>query len=117
MSSSAVMPEKELQVHPEVRGDVIEISSYITMDNPLVADAVEGAITQMFELLAQEPGMGTEYHPLRHSLHGVRMITVLEYPNNLIYYRPLPENAGARILNVLHGARDAVAFAKEHGRQ
>jgi len=111
------MPEKELQVHPEVRGDVIEISSHIEMDNPLAAEAVEWAITQMFELLAQEPGLGTEYHPLRRSLQGVRMITVLEYPNYLIYYRPLPENSGARILYVLHGARDAVAFAKEHRRQ
>jgi plasmid stabilization system protein ParE len=45
------------------------------------------------------------------------MITVTEYPNYIIYYRPLPENAGARILYVLHGARDAVAFAKEHRRQ
>lgn len=87
------------------------------MNNPLTAEAVEFAITGMFQLLAQEPLMGTEYHPLRRSLKGIRMITVTEYPNYLIYYRPLVENAGVRILYVLHGARDAVAFAKEHRRQ
>lgn len=96
---------------------MIEISSYITLDNPPAADAVEAAITQMFELLAQEPGMGTEYNPLRRTLQGIRMITVAEYPNYLIYYRQLPENGGARILYVLHGARDAAAFAKDHHRQ
>jgi plasmid stabilization system protein ParE len=45
------------------------------------------------------------------------MITVTEYPNYIIYYRPLPEDAGVRILYVLHSARDAVVFAKAHERQ
>jgi hypothetical protein len=44
------------------------------------------------------------------------MITVTDYPNYLIYYRVLPENVGVRVLYVLHGARDAVTFAKEHRR-
>ena len=111
------MVEQELQIHPEVDGDVIEISTHIAMDKPLAAEAVEFAITEMYQLLSQQPLMGTEYHPLRRMLEGIRMITVLEYPNYLIYYRPLPENAGVRILYVLHGARDAVAFAKAHRRQ
>ena len=75
------------------------------------------AIRDMFILLADHPLLGTDYHPLRRSLQGVRMITVPEYPNHLIYYRPLPENVGVRILYVIHGARDAVAFAKENHRQ
>jgi plasmid stabilization system protein ParE len=45
------------------------------------------------------------------------MITVPEYPSYLIYYRPPKETGGLRILYVLHGARDAVAFAKVHSRQ
>ena len=117
MFSSTSMAEQELQIHPEVDEDVIEISTHIAMDNSIAAKAVEFAITGMYQLLAQEPFLGTEYHPLRRSLAGVRMITVTEYPNYIIYYRPLPENAGARILYVLHGARDVIAFAKEHHRQ
>lgn len=111
------MAEQELQIHPEVDEGVIEISTHSTMDNPLAAEAVELAITEMYDMLAQEPLMGIEYHPLRRSLKGVRMITVTEYPNCLIYYRPLPEHAGVRILYVLQGARDAAAFAKERQRQ
>jgi plasmid stabilization system protein ParE len=115
--SSTSMAEQQLQIHPEVDEDVIEISTHIAMDNPLAAKAVEFAITGMYQLLAQEPVLGTEYHPLRRALAGVRMITVTEYPNYLIYYRPLPEDVGVRILYVLHSARDAVVFAKAHERQ
>ncbi|WP_395746333.1 type II toxin-antitoxin system RelE/ParE family toxin [Prosthecobacter sp.] len=106
------------QIHPEVEMiDLEEIATYIARSNPRAADEVVGVITGMYDVLASQPQMGTEYHPLRWTLEGIRMITVTEYPNYLIYYRPLPENAGVRILYVLHGARDAAAFAKEHQRQ
>ena len=111
------MRETQLQVHPEVDNDLIELSAYIAMDNPAAAMAVERAITSTFELLACKPLMGTEYSPLRRTLRGIRMFVVTEYPNYLIYYRPLPDNTGVRILYVMHAARDAATFAKEHRRQ
>ena len=37
------MAEQELQIHPEVDEDVIEISTHIAMDNPIAAKAVEFA--------------------------------------------------------------------------
>jgi plasmid stabilization system protein ParE len=111
------MREAQLQVHPEVDNDLIELSAYIAMDSPAAAVAVERAITSLFELLACKPQMGTEFHPLRRTLRGIRMFVVTEYPNYLIYYRPLPDNTGVRILYVMHAARDAATFAKEHRRQ
>jgi len=111
------MHNPELQIHPEVDHDLIELSSYIAVDNPEAAEAVESAITGTYELLAREPMSGTAYHPLRRTLQGIRMFVVTEYPNYLIYYRPLPDNSGVRILYVLHAARDAASFAKEHRRQ
>ena len=105
-------------MHPDVgEVDLVEIAEHIATDDPEAAKRVLRAIRDMFVLLAGHPLLGTEYHPLRRSLQGIRMIMVPEYPSYLIYYRPLPENAGIRILYVLHGARDGVAFAKEHGRQ
>jgi len=105
-------------MHPDVgEFDLVEIADQIAMDDPEAARRVVRAIRDMFILLAGHPLLGTEYHPLRRFLQGIRIITVPEYPNNLIYYRPLPENAGVRILYVLHGARDGVAFAKEHRRK
>lgn len=112
------MPEPRLEIHPDVKDDdLVEITSYIASDNPVAADHVYEAITELFNQLARHPLMGTEYSPLRRSLKGIRMMVVTEYPNYLIYYRPLPEEAGVRILYVLHAARDAANYASEHRRQ
>ncbi|MHB1080595.1 MAG: type II toxin-antitoxin system RelE/ParE family toxin [Prosthecobacter sp.] len=105
-------------MHPDVgEVDLVEIAEHIALDDPEAAKRVVSAIRDMFVLLAGHPLLGTEYHPLRRSLQGIRMITVPEYPSYLIYYRPPKETGGVRILYVLHGARDAVAFAKDHSRQ
>lgn len=112
------MPEPELEIHPVVKNDdLVEITSHIARDNPVAADDVYDAITELSPKLAYHPLMGTEYSPLRGSLTGIRMFVVTRYPNYLIYYRPLPGEAGVRILYVLHAARDAAALAKTHRRQ
>lgn len=97
--------------------DLVGIAEHIASDNPEAAKKVVSAIRDTFMLLAGHPLLGTECHPLRRTLKGIRMMTVTEYPNHLSYYRPLAQDAGVRILYVLHGARDAVAFAKERRRQ
>ncbi len=45
------------------------------------------------------------------------MFPVTAYPNYIIYYRPLPDNIGVRLLYVLHAARDAATIVHEHQRQ
>jgi plasmid stabilization system protein ParE len=112
------MPEPKLEIHPDVRNDdLVEITSHIASDNPVAADDVYDAITELFPKLACQPLMGTEYSPLRRTLRGIRMFVVTEYPNYLIYYRPLRDNTGVRILYVMHAARDAATLAKKHRRQ
>lgn len=49
------MLEQRLEVHPEVDEDIIDISTYIALDNTDAAEAVEFAITETFELLASRP--------------------------------------------------------------
>lgn len=112
------MNRGQLHVHPEVEDtDLVEITSYIASDNPVAAAAVYDAISEMFILLANDPMMGTAMNPVRRTLRGIRMIPVTEYRNYLIYYLPLPEGAGVRILYVLHAARDATAYMHDHRRQ
>jgi toxin ParE1/3/4 len=112
------MRDLRLQVHPEVEEtDLVEITSHIAQDNSVAAAGVYAAITGMFVELARLPMLGTEFHPLRRTLRGIRMFVVTEYPNYLIYYRPLPDNTGVRILYVMHAARDAATLAKKHRRQ
>ncbi|MFN0076212.1 MAG: type II toxin-antitoxin system RelE/ParE family toxin [Prosthecobacter sp.] len=105
-------------MHPDVEDvDLVEIAEYIALDDPEAARRVIAAVREMLLTLARNPGVGTEYSPLRRTLKGIRMIPVTEYRNYLIYYRPLPDNSGVRILYVLHAARDATTFAREHRRQ
>lgn len=105
-------------MHPDVEDvDLVEIAEHITLDDPEAARRVIMAVRETFLMLARNPLMGTEYHPLRQSLKGIRMFVVTDYPNYLIYYRPLAEVAGVRILYVLHAARDAATFAKESRRK
>lgn len=105
-------------MHPDVEEvDLVEIASHIASDDPAAAKRVLCAIRELFIELATRPMMGTEYHPLRRTLRGVRMIPVVEFPNYLIYYLTLPDNTGIRILYVLHAARDAATFARDHRRQ
>lgn len=111
------MHDLRLQVHSEVEeGDLVEITSYIAQDNPVAAADVYAAIAGVFVELTRHPLMGTEYSPLRRTLKGIRMGVVTDYPNYLVYYRPLPGNAGVRILYVLHATRDAATFATTHRR-
>ena len=112
------MRDLRLQVHPEVEEtDLVEITSHIAQDNSVAAANVYAAITSMFVELARQPMLGTEIQPLRRTLRGIRMFVVGDYPNYLIYYRPLPEVTGVRIPYVLHAARDAATFAKEYRRK
>ena len=112
------MPDSIVDIHPDVLAlDVQEIAEFIAIDNPVAADRVLRAIDETYHLLARHPNLGTKYSPLRRTLKGIRMGVVTEYPNYLVYYRPLPSNAGVRILYVLHAARDAATFATTNRRQ
>ncbi len=112
------MPDPRLQIHPEVeRTDLPDILTYIAADNPLAADEVYDATREVFDFLAANTAAGTAMHPVRPTLRGIRMFPVTAYPNYLIYYRPLPDNAGVRILYILHAARDAATFVHDHQRQ
>ncbi len=112
------MRKPVLQIHPEVEdADLAEIISYIAADNPSAANSVYEAIRKMFVSLAGDPLMGTDMHPVRGILRGIRMIPITEYRNYLIYYLPLRDNSGVRILYVLHAARDAATFVHDHQRQ
>ncbi len=112
------MPEPRVDIHPDVLAiDTQEIADHIAMDDENAAALVLSEIDAAYHLLARHPLLGTEYHPIRRVLKGIRMFVVTEHPNYLIYYRPLHDDAGVRILYVLHAARDAASFANEHRRQ
>ncbi|GEP44611.1 type II toxin-antitoxin system RelE/ParE family toxin [Brevifollis gellanilyticus] len=112
------MFDPDEHMHPDVGEiDLVEIAEFIALDDPDAARRVVQTIRDTFPLLATQPKLGTELHPVRSVLRGLRMMPVMAYPNYLIYYFPPPLDAGVRILYVLHAARDASSYVRDHQRR
>jgi toxin ParE1/3/4 len=82
----------------ESRQDLLGIWVYISRDNEGAADDFVDRLTATCRKLADNPGLGRNRPDLST---GLRSFPVGNY---LIIYRATP--GGARIIRVLHGARD-----------
>jgi toxin ParE1/3/4 len=89
---------------PRVRGDIVEIATYIAQDNPAAAERFLTATERTLDRLAQLPLSGRPY-PLDHpTLHDVRMTPVRGFPRYLIFYHLVADEL--QLLRIVHGARD-----------
>jgi toxin ParE1/3/4 len=84
---------------PRARLDLDSIVRHISQDNLEAALRWLQDAERLFELLAEQPGIGQSvmsrrYGPLRRHTMG----------NYLIYYRPILD--GVQIIRVVHGSRD-----------
>lgn len=101
------MRSERIQIHAHVESsDLVEIAQYIAKDNPQAALRVLEAIERTFLRLASFPDSGTEYHAARTLAPGLRMTPVEGFRQYLIFYRPLLDKRGIRVLYVMHAARE-----------
>lgn len=96
------MTEPRLILSPIAEEDVIEIGAYIARDNPRRADTFVDEMRDFLSLLSRAPGLGRVRVDLRGQPHS---IVFRRFPY-VVYYEPLAESAGIRVLRVLHAARD-----------
>lgn len=85
------------RIAPDAEDDLDAISQYIARDNPPAALRWLDRVTELFERLAEQPGMGRARDDLRA---GVRSFPHGEY---LLFYTPNPD--GIDVVRVIHGAR------------
>ena len=85
-------------------GDISEIVSGISEDDPGAARRLGLRLVRTFELLAESPRMGREFHPRQ----GLRRINEGVYA---ILYRV--RETDVQILRVVHGMRDLDALYGE----
>ena len=112
------MPEPVLEIHPDVEdGDLVEIASHIAQDNPDAAMRVLDEIERTFQFVALFPAAGTLYHSARKTLCDIRMMPAGIYRNYLVFYKAMEDGRGARILHVLHAARDIASVIGKNPRQ
>ena len=84
---------------PSADHDLGQIVSYIAQDNLRAALRWLKEAEKLFDLLAEQPGIGPSIMSRRFG--EIRRHAMGNY---LIYYRPIPD--GVQILMVVHGARD-----------
>jgi toxin ParE1/3/4 len=95
-----------------VDADLLEISGYISQDNPSAANDVIDATFSTFEMLADSPGMGRLRIFMDGRLKKIRSFPVSGFSNYLIFYREAAN--GIEIVRVVHGARDLEKFFEEN---
>jgi toxin ParE1/3/4 len=110
------MAEPILEIHPDVEDcDLVEIVAHIAQDAPEAALRVLDEIERTFQFVASLPEAGTLYHPARKTLSAIRMMPAGVYRNYLIFYKVI--DGGARILHVLHAARDIASIIRKSPRK
>ena len=82
---------------PRAREDLIELWTYIAMDDPAAADRLLDAIEEKLLMLATSQRLG----PSRPDIApGLRLFPIRRY---VILYRELPD--GIEVVRVVHGMR------------
>jgi toxin ParE1/3/4 len=90
---------------PQARDDLIEIYTYIGLDNPSAAERIFDAVQAKAELLAEYPRLGTRRPDIRPS---TRMLVEGPY---LILYETHPDNEDGgidqvEIVRIIDGRRN-----------
>lgn len=88
---------------PDAENDLIDISSFIALDNPAASDRLIDSFVEKLRILADAPLIG----PICTELPALRRFPVGNY---VFFYRPLRD--GIELVRVLHGARDLRALFK-----
>lgn len=92
----------------EAVSDLELIWEHIAEDNPVAADSVIEAAYRLCSILAKHPELGRSRRYSNKKLAGIRSFVITDFPNYVIFYRPV--SGGVEIVRVLHGARDIDAL-------
>ena len=96
---------------PQARRDLVEIATYIAIDDPAATERFLSAAEDAFTLLAAMPGLGAPRSTDSRRLRGLRSWPIAGFRKYLIFYTQA--RGGIRIIRVLHGARDLNSALEE----
>lgn len=85
---------------PAARADLKEIWQYIADDSPQEADQFLETLGEKMDLLSKNPKTGRERRELAPHLRSFPV------GNYVIFYRPLGEGTGIKVVRVLNAAQD-----------
>lgn len=76
----------------------------IELRNQRAAEKVGRRITETLDLLDANPYLGTEYATAHPALAGIRYMTVKQYRQFVVLYRPVP--GGVEVHHIIRGRRN-----------
>jgi toxin ParE1/3/4 len=95
---------KPVRLTPRADSDIDACFYYIAKDNPAAAMRFLDAIELTCDALSRMPGIGSPRYAEIPLVYGVRMLTIKEFENYLLFY--LEHEDCVDVIRVLHGARD-----------
>ncbi|NES65190.1 MAG: type II toxin-antitoxin system RelE/ParE family toxin [Okeania sp. SIO2D1] len=102
---------RQIYKRPQVIRDLIELATYIALENLDASEQFLRAAEETFKQLAQMPGMGKKCQFTNPQLVDVRQQAIKGFRKYLVFY--CPNASGIEILRVIHGARDLATIFDE----
>ena len=95
---------KPIRIRPRADTEIDELAGYIALDSPDAAMRFLEAVQKSFELISEQPGIGTQRYAHLSLLEDLRMLPVCDFEKHLVFYIERPGYID--VLRVLHGSRD-----------
>ncbi|MGH8498143.1 MAG: type II toxin-antitoxin system RelE/ParE family toxin [Methylococcales bacterium] len=95
---------KPIRVRPRANTEIDTSADYIAYDSPDAAMRFLDAVRKSFDLIGEQPGIGTQHYAHLPGLKGLRMLTVSDFEKHLVFY--IERSDYIDVLRVLHGSRD-----------
>lgn len=102
---------KPIRIRPCADTEIDALADYIACDSPDAAMRFLDAVQKSFDLIGEQPGIGTQRYAHLPMLEGLRMLPVSDFEKHLVFYIERPSYID--ILRVLHGSRDIPAALVE----
>ncbi|MBV8415376.1 MAG: type II toxin-antitoxin system RelE/ParE family toxin [Verrucomicrobia bacterium] len=95
---------KPVRLTPSADSDIDACFAWIAKDNQAAALRFLDAIELTCDTLSRMPGIGSPRYAETPLVLGVRMLTIKDFENYLLFY--LEREECVDVIRVLHGARD-----------
>jgi len=102
---------KPVSVRPRADTEIDALADFIAKDNPGAAFRFLDAVQETFDMIGEQPGIGSRRYAHLPMLEGLRMWPVTNFEKHLVFHIERPGYID--VLRVLHGSRNLPAALME----
>lgn len=102
---------KPICVRPHADTEIDSLVDYIARENPHAAHRFLDAVQKSFDMISEQPEIGSRRYAYLPLLEGLRMWPVSDFEKHLVFYIERPSYID--VLRVLHSSRDIPEALKD----